>query len=87
MDCQRCGECCRVLVVPFVDEPFLREFLEARGIVYSESEPGRLDARVPHTCPHLVDGLCDLEAGDKPVACRMFPGEGQECLKAESEVS
>jgi Fe-S-cluster containining protein len=79
-ECQLCGECCRVLVVPFVDAAALRGFLDARGIRYTEPELGRLDAMVPHTCPHLVDGLCDMEGCGKPLACRLFPAADQVCL-------
>lgn len=79
-ECKQCGECCRVLVVPFVNDSELREFLDARGIKYTV-EFDRLNAVVPHVCPHLVDGLCDLhESGKKPVACDRFPGADQDCI-------
>jgi len=80
MVCRRCGDCCRVLHVPFVDSGELREFLGARGIKTSVGDLGCLVAEVPHLCPHLLENDCDLHGGPKPAACKAFPAEGQRCL-------
>ncbi len=79
MACRGCGDCCRVLIVPFVDSDLLREFLDARGIDWSEDH-GCLEAVVPHVCPHLVGNDCELHGGEQPIACKDFPAEGQRCL-------
>ena len=81
-ECRRCGKCCRVLVVPFVERDDLKEFLGARGIVWT-AESGLIDVHIPHVCPHLVGNDCDLHGGAKPEACRDFPAEGQRCLNGD----
>ena len=65
--------------MPFGDSEQLREFLDARGLVWT-ARSGRLNVTVEHVCPHLKGNDCDLHNGEKPVACRLFPAQGQECL-------
>jgi len=86
--CRKCGKCCRVLIVPFIDDEagVLREFLDARGIKYTVLEGGRLDAEVPHVCPQLTPDGCALEEAGKPLACRLFPAADQRCLYDRSDV-
>jgi Fe-S-cluster containining protein len=76
MPCLKCGACCRILRF---EVPWSRaqvEFLEARGLSYTESGDFLL-VDVQHVCPQLVGNQCRLKGDAKPLACRDFPAEGQ----------
>ncbi len=72
-ECKQCGQCCRCVGFVQWRNPGLIEWLEARGLDYTEYPDGTIRVLAPHVCPHLIDSKCDLHDGEKPDACRQFP--------------
>ena len=79
MDCTTCGECCRDISVPVIEEEIGRlakrlgitaQEFRTRYVVYDESECE--DFIEAHPCPFLADGKCSVY-DDRPQACRDYP--------------
>lgn len=71
-DCQKCGKCCRVIVVSYQYTPELEEFFDARGL-WNSSDGEMIVVEIPHVCAQLAGDLCRIHGICKPALCERFP--------------
>lgn len=77
MECKRCGQCCRRLIIDevieldIVREPRIKEHVEE-----FRDEPGRYLLKTP--CPFLVDNKCSIYP-TRPNICVAFEMGSHDC--------
>ena len=85
--CQNCQECCKWISIQTYlkdvspEMEFYKFYVQSRGLTMMKVKGRGIFLSIPHTCPHLIEGIgCD-NYETRPASCKRYDGRIDFLLK------